>query len=211
MTKVPAAGKVKTRLEPRLQAEQCATLAACFLRDTVNKARRTRIPLIIAFSPSEEREILSRILPHEQNFVEQIGENLGEKMFKAFEFAFSGKADAAVMIGTDSPTFPVEFIWRAFELLSENDAVLGETTDGGFYLIGLKTRRREIFEAVEWSSPRTFTQTARNIRKLNLKLALLPVWYDVDTPADFERLRADLTIDSHAAPQSSEFVRNLDE
>lgn len=209
MTKVPVAGNVKTRLQPTLCAEQCAELARRFLRDAVNKANSTKIPLIIAFSPIEQQKILLEILPGEQTLVEQIGENLGDKMFNAFRYAFAQNAEAIVMIGTDSPTFPAEFIARAFEFLSKNDAVLGRTADGGFYLIGLRSLYKEIFEAVEWSSPRTFEQTRRNVERLNLKLAFLPEWYDVDTPADFARLKTDLTADSSAAPQTFAFVKKI--
>ena len=74
------------------------------------------------------------------------------------------------MIGTDSPTFPRKFIENAFEFLENSDAVLGESEDGGYYLIGLKKLKKEIFESVTWSSPETFEQTARNIEKLRLKI-----------------------------------------
>ncbi len=70
----------------------------------------------------------------------------------------------------------------------ENDAVLGKTEDGGFYLIGLRKAKREIFENVEWSSPVTFEQTAENIIKSGLDLKQIPAWYDVDEPQDLERL-----------------------
>ena len=113
------------------------------------------------------------------------------------------------MIGTDSPTFPAQFITQAFEMLSETDAVLGETADGGFYLIGLRKLKKEIFETIEWSSPKTFEQTARNIENLNLKLSFLPNWYDVDTPDDLKRLKKDLSKNPSIAPKTFEFLKSL--
>ncbi|HLM59332.1 MAG TPA: DUF2064 domain-containing protein, partial [Pyrinomonadaceae bacterium] len=117
--------------------------------------------------------------------------------------------DAAVMIGTDSPTFPGAFITRAFESLLKNAAVLGKTTDGGFYLIGLRVLRKEIFENVEWSSPKTFEQTMRNIANYGSRLALLPVWYDVDTPDDLKTLMEDLAKNPACAPKTFEFMKNF--
>jgi rSAM/selenodomain-associated transferase 1 len=209
MAKIPIAGTVKTRLQPFLSAEQSATLAECFLRDTVNKAKILSNELIIAYTPVEKLDVLLAILSNEQIFIEQIGANLGDKMFHAFEFAFSQNPDVVVMIGTDSPTFPAQFITQAFEMLSEADAVLGETADGGFYLIGLRKLKKEIFETVEWSSPETFEQTARNIENLNLKLSLLPNWYDVDTPDDLKRLKKDLSKNPSIAPKTFEFLESL--
>lgn len=207
MTKVPIAGTVKTRLQPFLTAQQCAALAECFLRDTVNKVNSLKIKLIIAYSPVEKRDVLLEILPNEQNFIDQKGANLGEKMFHAFEFAFSDNADSVVLIGTDSPTFPKDFIVQAFENLSKTDAVLGATRDGGFYLIGLRLLKKELFENVEWSSPQTFEQTVRNIENANLTLSLLPLWYDIDTPEDLAKLRRELTGNPKAAIETFEFLR----
>ncbi len=209
MAKVPIAGTVKTRLQPFLSVEQCTELAECFLRDTVSKAKSLSNELIIAYTPGEKRDVLLAILPNEQIFIEQKGVNLGDKMFHAFEFAFSQNSDAIVMIGTDSPTFPAQFITQAFEMLPETDAVLGETADGGFYLFGLRKLKKEIFETVEWSSPKTFEQTARNIENLDLKLSLLPNWYDVDTPDDLKRLKKDLSKNPSIAPKTFEFLKSL--
>ncbi len=206
MAKVPTAGTVKTRLEPFLSPKQCAELAECFLLDTVSKAESLQNQLIIAYAPIEKRAVLLKILLTQKTLIEQKGANLGDRMFHAFQFAFSQNSDAVVMIGTDSPTFPPEFIERAFKNLKKTDAVLGKTEDGGFYLIGLRTVRKEIFENVEWSSPKTFRQTVRNIKNLGLKLSLLPTWFDVDLPADLERLRKDLAETSIIAPQTFDWL-----
>jgi len=210
MTKVPIAGTVKTRLQPNLSAEHSAMLAECFLRDTVSKAVSLENNLIIAYSPAGKLDVLRRILPEQKTFVEQKGANLGERMFHAFEFAFTtGNSDSVVMIGTDSPTLPVEFIAQAFENLSGSDAVIGRTADGGFYLIGLRSLKKEIFENVRWSSPETFEQTARNVRTAGLKLSLTPAWYDVDTFDDLKRLKKDLAVDLSVAPLTFELLENL--
>ena len=207
MAKVPVAGNVKTRLEPFLTSENCAELAECFLLDTASKAKSLQKQLIIAYSPIGKLNELQKIVGNNQIFAGQKGTNLGDKMFHAFQFAFSQHSTAVVMIGTDSPTFPVDFIERAFDQLKTADAVLGETEDGGFYLIGLRTLRKEIFENVEWSSPETFRQTFRNIKNLGLKLSLLPTWFDVDFPNDLERLRKDLGENPISAPLTIDWIK----
>jgi len=210
MTKVPQAGKVKTRLQPFLTVQQSAEISVCFLQDTEAKAKTVTQKLIIAFSPIEKKNLLTDILQTEPILVEQKGENLGERMFHAFEFAFLNDSDAVVMIGTDSPTVPAEFIKRAFAFLeTKADAVLGKTKDGGFYLIGLRKLDERIFENVEWSSPKTFEQTRRNIENLNLSLSEIPVWYDVDTPEDLKILKKELMGNPQLAPKTAEFLDSL--
>ncbi|HXG85552.1 MAG TPA: TIGR04282 family arsenosugar biosynthesis glycosyltransferase [Pyrinomonadaceae bacterium] len=211
MAKVPRAGNVKTRLQPFLTPEQSADFAECLMRDTIEKVKNLQNQLIIAYSPLKERKFFDKFSLVETLFVEQKGINLGEKMFNAFEFAFGRNADSAVMIGTDSPTFPVEFIERAFAHLEKSDAVLGKTSDGGFYLIGLRRLKMEIFENVEWSSPQTFEQTKENIRRAGLKLKETPEWFDVDEPADLEKLREDFAQNQDLrliAPQTFEWMRS---
>jgi len=209
MTKVPQAGKVKTRLQPYLTARQSAEISVCFLQDTEAKAKTVAQNLIIAFSPIEMKNLLIDILQTEPILVEQKGENLGERMFHAFEFAFLHDSDAVVMIGTDSPTVPAEFIKRAFAFLeTKADAVLGKTKDGGFYLIGLRKLERAIFKNVEWSSPKTFEQTRHNIENLNLSLSEISNWYDVDTPEDLKRLKKELMGNPQLAPKTAEFLNS---
>lgn len=210
MAKAPLAGTVKTRLQPFLSAEQCAQLAACFLRDTINKAKTLKIQLIIAYSPAGEIDYFRRWADEKTSFVEQKGGNLGEKMFSAFQFAFARKTEALVMIGTDSPTFPAGFIEQAFELLeTDSDAVLGKTEDGGFYLLGLRKLDEKIFEAVEWSSPKAFEQVRENIMNLSWRLSEVPRWYDIDEAKDLEQLKNEFLNNKNAprrAPQTFEWI-----
>jgi hypothetical protein len=192
MAKVPAAGEVKTRMQPFLTPTQSAELAFCLLQDTISKAESLKNQLIIAYSPMERRDFFNGFSQHNLTLVPQYGQDLGERMFHTFEFAFEQNLDSAVMIGTDSPTFPPELITQAFEHLENSaDIVLAPTEDGGFYLIGLKTLKKEIFENVQWSSPETFSQTKENIARQNLSLREIQAWYDVDTIEDLRRLKQD--------------------
>lgn len=207
MAKVPRAGNVKTRLQPHLSSAQCVLLSEAFLEDAMNKAQNRANDVIIAFSPSSERDYFTKFENNIFTLVKQKGKNLGEKMFNAFQFAFEHDSDAVVMIGTDSPTFPAEFIDSAFENLKNADVVLGETEDGGFYLIGLRTLRKEIFADVEWSSPETFRQTTENIINANLKLSLLPIWFDVDFPEGLVKLRDNLIDEPNIAPKTFHWLK----
>lgn len=207
MTKVPRAGNVKTRLQPFLTEEQCRALAEAFLSDAINKTENVCDDLIIAFAPAGERNFFNQFAVENLTLIEQSGADLGEKMSNAFEFAFSANSDAnALIIGTDSPTFPAAFIEQTFAALESGaDVVLGKSADGGFYLIGLNKNSPRLFASVEWSSPKVFEQITRNIETLNLNLRLLPEWFDIDAPEDLRRLRAEITGDERmqtAAPQT---------
>ena len=193
MTKVPEAGKVKTRLQPFLSPKESAGLAEAFLQDAENKAKSVEPNLIIAFSPADCKDKLETILRHENTLIEQTGADLGERMFNAFRSAFENDSDAVVMIGTDSPNLPPRFIEKAFDFLENSDAVLGESEDGGYYLIGLRKLEKKIFENIEWSSHKTFQQTVRNLENGDFEVSFLQKWYDVDLPKDLKKLKKDLS------------------
>src|SRR5215203_3644483 len=103
MAKLPTAGTVKTRLHSVFSPEKCAALARAFLLDTIAKAQTVCKNVILAYAPAGERELLENMVSPRIVLVEQIGENLGERMAQAFEFACAADS-AVVMIGTDSTT-----------------------------------------------------------------------------------------------------------
>ena len=186
MCKAPTAGAVKTRLAPFLSEKQAAEFATCLARDAAEKAQAICKNIIIAFAPENGKDLLETILPRDLMWTTQKGNDLGERMHNALCFASAQKFSPLVVIGTDSPTLPPEFIRQAMAVLSENraDVVLGKSEDGGYYTIAVNQPNSAIFETVEWSSQRAFEQTARNVDRLNLRLHVLPIWYDVHWPQD---------------------------
>ena len=71
--------------------------------------------------------------------------------------------------------------------------VLGPSSDGGYYLLGMKTLHDHLFENIDWSTERVTQQTLQRAADLQLDVHLLPQWYDVDDEVSLEVLRADLT------------------
>ncbi len=210
MAKVPRRGTVKTRLQSVLPAEKCSELAAAFLADTLEKSKTVCKNIILAYAPAGESELLEDKVSPEIILVEQKGENLGERMANAFKAAGSENSPV-VMIGTDSPTFPADYISRAFEALEkDSEIVLGKSKDGGFYLIGLRAAISNLFDRIEWSTPLVFKQIASNIKNLGIgKLHLLPEHYDVDTPDDFLMLKDEITRDKNARATAEKTYRWL--
>ena len=210
MTKVPFAGNVKTRMQPFLSEMQSEELATALLKDAEQKVINTPYASIIAYSPANLLKPLKAILQHYHLLIDQAGKDLGDRMMNAFRFGFSKDFDAIVMIGTDSPTFPAESIDEAFEQLeNDRDLVLGESKDGGFYLIGLRRSYSDLFEGVNWESNDTFRYTLRNAERLGMCGGLVVPWYDVDLPADLERLKDELTKKPDLAPHTSEWLKKI--
>jgi len=210
MAKAPRSGNAKSRLREVLSDEQAETLAAAFFTDTLCAARKSEREIIIAFTPAAGRDELQRLVDEDDSliWIEQRGEDLGERLATAMKFAEEHSIGPVVFLGADSPNLSAEFIRSAFDaLFGGADIVLGPAADGGYYLIGLKAYTRGLFDGVQWSTASVFAQTASNAERLGLNLQILPEWYDVDKPGDLERLRADLMEDPAAAEATYEWLR----
>jgi len=81
------------------------------------------------------------------------------------------------------------------------DVVLGPAEDGGYYLIGMRVPHRALFENLPWSTAAVLGRTLERAQRLGLRVACLPTWFDVDTGADLERLRAELDASPAGPPR----------
>jgi uncharacterized protein len=198
MAKVPQIGTVKTRLRPILSAEQCAEIATCFLQDTIANASQVFQNIIVAYSPAELKTEIETLIPSKITLIEQTGNDLGERMFFAFQGAENMAFSPIITIGTDSPTLPIQVLQNSIDAFRdpENDLVLGSTEDGGYYLVGLRKSNKEIFTGISWSSEKVLTQTIEKAKSIGIRhLTKLKGWYDVDLPDDLIRLRNEILSD----------------
>lgn len=209
MVKVPEPGFVKTRLQPFLTKEQSAGLAVALLRDAEAKAKVATEHTLIAFTPLRLRSGLVSVLQHDHILLDQSGSDLGERMANAFKDVFDLGYEHVVMIGTDSPTLQVRTLNEAFELLNgAADAVIGKTEDGGFYLIGLGKYREGIFDGVDWRTSETFEPTVANIERMELRLEMLPLNFDIDREQDLIRLLTKLKTDPDLAIETANWANS---
>ncbi len=194
MAKAPRVGAVKTRLCPPLRPPEAAELARCFLLDAVERVRSVAgAQPIVAYAPVEAQGQFEEAAPG-FTLIPQRGGDLGERQLDLIGEILGLGLQAALVIGTDSPTLPRECLDEAVSLVMapDVDVVLGPTEDGGYYLIGLRAPCPALFEDMPWSTPVVLSRTLERAQRLGLRVACLPTWFDVDTGADLERLRVEL-------------------
>ncbi|MHB2025967.1 MAG: TIGR04282 family arsenosugar biosynthesis glycosyltransferase [Elusimicrobiota bacterium] len=192
--KAPVPGRVKTRLCPPLSPGQAAQLYRAFIQDTLACARSiARAKLLVAYADDGASPELNWLKNQPGfDFFPQEGEDLGERLVRAFDRVFQDGAEKAVVIGSDAPQIRPETIRRALDSLSKSDAVLGPAEDGGYYLIGLKERRPELFQDIPWSTNKALEETLASARSSGLKVSFLAPLADVDTFADILSLAGKL-------------------
>jgi hypothetical protein len=122
----------------------------------------------------------------------QQGHTLGERLDNLLTDVLLRGAGRAVVMSSDSPTLPAAYLSQAFTQLSRSDVVIGPTDDGGYYLIGMKKPHPQLLRSVQMSTPQVLEDTLALAARSRLHASLLPVWYDVDTIDDLERLDGEI-------------------
>jgi rSAM/selenodomain-associated transferase 1 len=188
--KEPIPGKVKTRLVPPLTPEGAAELYGSMLRDTIARISLLKGIDRYLFHEGENGalEFFIKTAPG-MTCLPQRGADLGERMAEALRQVFAIGHDVAVIIGSDSPDLPMDFISDSINILSAGDceAVFGPTEDGGYYLVGMTRLHEELFIGIPWSSDRVMDETLARSAKAGIRASLLPPWHDVDSESDLDR------------------------
>lgn len=193
--KAPVPGQVKTRLCPPLTPDEAATLHGSFVLDTLERTKtavgklKLDMDRYLACAPSSDH-VFFKIMEERQGvkLIDQVGDDLGRRMNHAVETMFSRGYRRTIMIGTDVPTVPLEYLRQALTLLESYDLTIGPALDGGYYLIGMNKPIPELFMDIPWSTDQVLRLTQEKAARLGLKTALLERWRDVDTSDDLEAL-----------------------
>jgi rSAM/selenodomain-associated transferase 1 len=178
IAKAPAPGRSKTRLTPPLSPEAAAGLAAASLADTL---------AAVVACPAERRVLALEGEPGAWvrpgfEVIAQRGDGLAERLASAFEDV----GDPALLIGMDTPQVTPVLLAEGLHSLMRpgTDAVLGPALDGGYWAIGLRRPRRDVFLGVPMSSSATFKVQLARLRAAGLRVRPLVPLRDVDLIED---------------------------
>lgn len=187
----PVAGQVKSRLTQLLSSQEAADLYRAFLMDSLAQYASLEVDVRLYLADGGDPGVHL----YGAQLKKQYGNGLGERMENAFrETAVEGYKQM-VIIGTDHPTLPTEFILEAYEALSDVPAVcIGPASDGGYYLLGMSPFICGLFDGIVYSKPNVLSLTLVRAHESGASVTQLPVWYDIDTPEDLRRLVSENTV-----------------
>jgi len=212
MAKASVPGRVKTRLIPLLGAEDAARLNTAFLQDIsanlLQAGTTARIAPYIAYGPAGTEKFFREHVSRRVGLMECSFPHFGECLFHAITMMFDLGHFAACVLNSDSPTLPTRYLIEAAHALARpgDRAVLGPSTDGGYYFLGLKKPHRQLFENIDWSTPSVGEQTRHRAAALGLEVLSLGPWYDVDDAAGLRQLIPQLLSAAPFATGSSTYA-----
>ena len=190
--RAPEPGRAKTRLIPMLGAARAAALQHLLIERALATALAAGIgPVELWCAPSAQHPLLAGCAArHGINAASQCDGDLGARMLHAAVTALAA-ASRIIIIGSDCPALTAADLQHAAQALEQHhDAVLIPAEDGGYVLIGLKWWDARLFAGIAWGSDQVMAATRVRLAALNWCWHELPPSWDVDRPADYERLAA---------------------
>ncbi len=217
--KLPASGKVKTRLAPVLGALGAAQLAEAFLLDLTERlalSLDSKIACVLCFDPPDAELEFRRLLASlpgvltRFQLVPQSGGGLGERLANALTVARKTFSAPYIFIGTDAPDLSVKQIEYAAELTTLGPACITPADDGGYVLLALPDEAPpDVFEQIEWSTRETAAQQMRQLSRCGIGRICSEPWPDVDEPGDLPALFQRLEANPTRAPRTLQFLQSL--
>ena len=208
----------KTRLAGKILTDQNRRrLYAAFLADTITACRTVNnATLRVAYTPEGGTVGLHELGIKKGELIAQRGRDLGVRERFIFEDLFEAGFRKVVLIGSDLPTLPAEYIKEAIDVIDQGSVVLGPSEDGGYYLIGLAAPDSQrsvpdLFTGIRWSTISVLDDTKAAAARVGVRVRLVPTWYDVDDSEGLSRLRNDLseTVGQQRAPQTATVIKDF--
>ena len=190
--KAPVAGYAKTRLIPALGADGASRLARRMLTHTIDNALRAGLgPVELCAAPSATDPAWRELnLPPGLLWSEQGEGDLGARMARAASRGLDAGLPV-LLIGTDCPALDSDVLRTAARALSDHDAAITPTADGGYALLGLNRFHASLFEDMRWSVSTVAAETLERIGRIGWHVARLPGQHDIDEARDLEWLPPD--------------------
>lgn len=184
--KKPEIGKVKTRLAESIGDEQALAVYHKLLERTLAVTQPLAMDKFVYYTP----EIVHDDLWNDDLYFKalQAEGDLGQKMQTAFEERFEAGYQQVCIIGSDCYQLSSRILEQAFEELRQHDVVIGPSSDGGYYLLGMNKLIPALFSNKPWSSEEVLEQTVADIKQQQLSCFLLPELTDIDREEDLKTM-----------------------
>lgn len=192
MAKAPVRGAVKTRLVPPFTPGQAADLYRALLSDELEHLRAfAGAERYLAYAPADAEEMMRDLGGDDYRYLAQRGGDLGARMNQVFGDLWQRGHRNIVLIGSDLPALPIDFLDQAFAELggTGRKVVLGPSRDGGYYLVGMNQAAPELFVNMTWSHDQVLAETKSRLEALGVPWISLPSWFDIDTIEDLRYLQ----------------------
>ncbi len=178
----PELGKCKTRLAETVGDETALDIYNFLLRHTVSITENLNVAKQVWYSEEIWDDDIWDDAFYDKRL--QNGPELGVRMANAFQEGFASGYERIIIIGSDMFDLTQNDLENSFAQLKKNDFVIGPAEDGGYYLLGMKAFKPELFRNKIWGEKAVLKDTLENLD--NEKFIILEKRNDVDVYEDIK-------------------------
>lgn len=185
-TRNPELGKCKTRLAATIGNQKALDIYNFLLQHTVVVTKDVKAAKQVWYS----EEIWEKDIWDAGIFTKKLqqGADLGARMALAFQEGFANGFERIIIIGSDMYDLTTTDIDQAFKALSTEDMVIGPAQDGGYYLLGMTTFTKGVFQEKAWGTDTVLKDTLTDLH--DKKIHLLETRNDIDLYEDIKDIKA---------------------
>jgi uncharacterized protein len=191
LARSPADERCHKTLRPRAGARRIEALHRLLLDRALRAAaavESTDVRLVSTGELDHARAFaLRRLAPERLQVAAQVAGALRDRTRAAVDAAFADGYCRVVVVGGDTPELSAAAIESAFARLSDHAAVIGPSTDGGLYLLGLSAAPGPSLQLA-----RGALDCAAALAQAGYAVTTLPPLADIDSAADALALSARL-------------------
>lgn len=184
-TRNPELGKVKTRLATIIGDDAALKIYTFLLQHTFSITKDLPVVKQVHYTVNvKNNDIWDNDIYTKKR---QFGEGLGKRMEFAFQQGFKQGFENIILIGSDMYDLSKHDLETAFKALKNHKFVLGPAEDGGYYLIGMKKMKSQLFQNKKWGTDTVLKETISNLK--NDSFQLLPIRNDIDYFEDIKGIK----------------------
>jgi len=181
----PELGKVKTRLSATIGDDAALNIYKFLLQHTLSITKDLNVEKQVHYSVKVRAHDIWDNTVYSKK--QQYGKDLGDRMEYAFQKGFKEGFKNIILIGSDLYDLSQLDLETAFSALKNHNFVLGPAEDGGYYLIGMKMIKSQLFKHKKWGSDTVLKETLNNLK--NESYQLLALRNDIDNFEDIKGIK----------------------
>lgn len=215
--KQPQPGWSKTRLAADVGLGAADVLYRAFLADVASRAYQLQERLSVhvrwVHTPSTPSfaEVLDALAPGTSTAASFVGydtQDLTGQQYDQLLAAESAGFLQVIIIGADTPHVELTVLLESFRLLDENDVVVGPATDGGYYLLGLRSGW-DLVAGLDMGSRDVLDDLVVTATHRGYSVGFTAPTMDIDTAADLRGLMSRGRLHTATCPATCRAVQEL--
>jgi hypothetical protein len=202
--KYPEPGEVKTKIGSVIGMDESAKLVRCCIKDLVDKNSDEDYDLYLSFIGQKYKEKYRELFPDAILYVQR-GKSMGENLMLTFEDLLDDY-EKVILIGCDAPQVGPDLIKAALKALESYDVVIGPASDGGYYLLGMKSYHK-LFTDLPWGEPTLLDETVKKLQESGHTFIFLDELTDIDNIDELKLAKKNLRREQ--APETFDFLQGI--